>query len=491
MTRTRLCRKLRTSILVGVMLSLQAYVPANGITLREAVSVALDSNPEIGQAMENREAIEFELRQARGLYLPRIDLEAAAGPRWIDGGVGSGALGALDDTPSTREIGATVTWKLFDGFGREAEVERQASRVDGASLRVLERSEYVALSVSKEYLELLLQARIVAIAQENLDFHRGVSRRINQGVAGGTLTEADRKQAQERLKAAEARIIEARDQLTQAQSRFFKLVALPASHLRDYPSLTRALPGSLDAALGHARRQNPQIRFAEADIDAVYALVKAARSKYMPEIFLEGRARTGEDIDGVENRKSDAQARVVAKWNIFAGGIDKANEQEQIRRVSEARYKLHQIQREVDEATRTAWDKRQQQVELERTLREQARAGASVVDLYQEQFRAGKRTLLDVLSAQNTYINTLVLSEISHFAHVFATYRVLGAMGSFVTALGLTHPTASDAYARDVARVPETPPAETMRRYSPDRGPRFWHTEVRHSEDRAATETYK
>jgi hypothetical protein len=95
------------------------------------------------------------------------------------------------------------------------------------------------------------------------------------------------------------------------------------------------------------------------------------------------------------------------------------------------------------------------------------------------------------LSAQNTYINTLVLSEISHFAHVFATYRVLGAMGSFVTALGLTHPTASDAYARDVARVPETPPAETMRRYSPDRGPRFWHTEVRHSEDRAATEAYK
>lgn len=455
-------------VLLNVVVVGAVAEPARAITLKEAISVALDSNPEIGQAIENREAIEFELRQARGLYLPRVDLDASAGPRLLDS-PGRRALSIDDNTLSTREVGATVTWKLFDGFGRDAEVERQASRVDGASLRVLERSEYVALAVSKEYLELLLQSRIVAIAQENLAFHQGILGKISQGVSGGTLTQADRKQAQERLKAAEARIVEARDALAQAKSRFFKLVALPASVLKDYPSLAKSLPSSVDAALGDARRNNPQIRFAEADIDASYALVKGARSKYMPEVSLEGRARTGEDIEGVEHRTSDLQARVVAKWNVFNGGIDKANEQEQIRRVSEARLKLHQIQREVDEATRTAWDKRAKQVELERTLREQARAGASVVDLYQEQFRAGRRTLLDVLSAQNTYINTLVLSEIAHFAHVFATYRVLGAMGSFVNAMGLTHPAAADGYARAQARVPETPPAETMRRYSPDR----------------------
>ena len=52
---------------------------ANALTLKEAMAVTLESNPEIGQAVENREAIEFELRQARGLYLPSIDLEAGAG----------------------------------------------------------------------------------------------------------------------------------------------------------------------------------------------------------------------------------------------------------------------------------------------------------------------------------------------------------------------------------------------------------------------------
>src|SRR5690348_11454211 len=48
-------------------------VAAHAMSLREAVSIALISNPQIGQAIQNREAIEFELRQARGLYLPRVD----------------------------------------------------------------------------------------------------------------------------------------------------------------------------------------------------------------------------------------------------------------------------------------------------------------------------------------------------------------------------------------------------------------------------------
>ena len=38
---------------------------ASALTLKEAAAIALESNPEIGQAIENREAIEFELRQAR------------------------------------------------------------------------------------------------------------------------------------------------------------------------------------------------------------------------------------------------------------------------------------------------------------------------------------------------------------------------------------------------------------------------------------------
>ena len=90
------------ALLVGVAFS---PVNANALTLKEAMAVTLESNPEIGQANENREATEFELRQARGLYLPGIDLESG--------------------------VGLSVTPKLFDGGAR------RAARVDSASFRVL------------------------------------------------------------------------------------------------------------------------------------------------------------------------------------------------------------------------------------------------------------------------------------------------------------------------------------------------------------------
>ncbi|TIV62573.1 MAG: channel protein TolC, partial [Mesorhizobium sp.] len=66
---------------------------------------------------------------------------------------------------------------------------------------------------------------------------------------------------------------------------------------------------------------------------------------------------------------SDLQARVVLRWNLYRGVIDKANEQEQIRRTSEQRLALHQVLREIEEAVRTSWDRRFRQADLAKTLR--------------------------------------------------------------------------------------------------------------------------
>ena len=477
MGSTRGCGKQLVPRAILVMAMLLPAMPASAIKLEDAVSIALDSNPEIGQAIENRQAIEFELRQARGLYKPRLDVESHYGARQLDN-PSRRTQGIEHDTLRSREVGATVTWKLFDGFARDAEVERQASRVDGASYRVFERSEFIALAISKEYFEILLQGRILKIAEDNLDFHRRISSRISAGLSGGTYTTADAQQAEERVGAARARITEAKEDLEAARIRFFKLVAQPASGLSPYRSLAGAVPANLDTAIGLARTSNPRIKLAEADIDAAAALLKAARARYSPEVFLEGKARTGRDVDGVENRTTDYQGRVVARWNLYNGGIDKANEQEQIRRLSEERLKLHTIHREVEEALRVAWNSRMRRSELAQTYASQADAGRKVVAGYNEQFGAGKRTLLDVLSAQNTAVNAQVLLETARHSEAFAVYRILATTGALVHSLRVQLPAEAVAYARSHARVPAAPPAETMRRYSPDRTPAPWVTTI-------------
>ena len=436
---------------------------ANAIDLAEAVEVAVESNPEIGQAVQNREAIEFELRQARGLYLPSIDLESAGGVRRLDSPSRS-LLGFDDDLQTPVEGSLVLTQTLYNGGQRRAERDRQASRVDSASFRILERSEDIGLQVVREYLEYLLQNRIINQAAANLSFHKSIRNSISSAISAGTLTEADRQQVSERLFASEARLKEAQEALNVAENQFIRLVGKPIGRARLPGSVAHGMPKNLPEALGSGRKNNPRIKLAEADVDVADALVKAAEGRRLPEVFLETRGRAGRDIDGSDGRTTDLEARVVARWNIFRGGIDKANKQEQIRRASEQRLVLHQMHREVDQAIRAAWNRRIRQRSLSDTLKRQARENSNLVSSYRQQFSVGQRSLLDVLDAQNTNFNVNVLATSADFAALFADYQLLAASGRLLRTLSVTKPQQSKAYAREEFDVPPTPVVETQKR---------------------------
>ncbi|MDP2121089.1 MAG: TolC family protein, partial [Hoeflea sp.] len=123
----QMIRLLRLSCVFVFGVGVIATAPASALTLKEAVAEALRSNPEILSSAENREAVEFELRQARSLYLPSLDMEASAGGRKLDSG-GRRRLGTENDTLESADVGLTFTQTLFDGGARRAEVERQAAR---------------------------------------------------------------------------------------------------------------------------------------------------------------------------------------------------------------------------------------------------------------------------------------------------------------------------------------------------------------------------
>ena len=425
-----------------------AATPVSALSLKEAVGEALKSNPEILQSAQNREAVEFELRQARGLYLPTLDLVASAGGRKLDS-PGRRRLGEEDATLGAADVGLTFTQTLFDGGARRAEVERQAARVDGASFRVAERSEAIALAVTQEYFEILLQAEIVTIANKNASALSGIVSDISSGVSGGTLTSADRTQGRERLLSAQARLNEAEEDLAQAQIRFLRLVGVKLGSMKYPPSVSKALPSSVAEAVDIARRQSPRIAAARADVDAADALAKGAKAAYLPTISFEAKARVGQDIDGSEGRTSDLEAKVVARWNLYKGGRDQAVEQERIRRAGESRMENVVVHREVQESIQSAWDKRSKRAQQASLLQEQVSAAGSLMSAYRDQFRVGERSLLDVLSAQNTRFNTEVLAKTAQYAAVYADYQTLAAMGSLVRAFNLESSPQSEPYARE------------------------------------------
>lgn len=436
---------------------------AEAMTLREALQIAMESNPEIGQSIENREAIEFELRQARGLYLPSVDVEASTGVRHLEDS--SRRLASIENDPLyPSDVGLTITQKLFDGGGRRAELERQAARVDSASFRVLERSETIGLQIVREYFEYILQQQIVAEARKNVGVHQSILSDISSLISGGALTEADRQQASERLLAAKARLQEAEEAFDTVKISFNRLVGQPLTNPSMPKSVAGALPKTLETAIGIARTNNPRIKAADSDINVADSQVKAARSNMLPEVFAEGRVRSGNDIDGSTGNTWDAQGRIVAKWNLYRGGIDVANEQEQMRRASEQRLVFHQAHREVEEAVRISWERRGSQYDIARTLNQQAQMNVQLVESYREQLKVGQRSLLDVLGAQNSRFNVSVLAKTAQYAALFAEYRLLAATGQLLPTMKIKAPAQAEAYARNEFNVPDAPATEIYRR---------------------------
>src|SRR5260370_37797058 len=146
----------------------------------------------------------------------------------------------------------------------------------------------MGLSIAREYVQVMLQERVRRIAQDNIAFHRRTLGEIESGVKSGTLTDADKFQAQERLTSAIAKLKQEEEELSAAKIRFVTLVGKPLADMAPLPPVVAALPRTLDQAVGKAQVNNPTVAIAWADIDAADALIKAARAAYYPEVFAEG-----------------------------------------------------------------------------------------------------------------------------------------------------------------------------------------------------------
>src|SRR5437868_12838736 len=252
-----------TIIVPGAVLLCAA--PAWAVDLRTAVQAALNTNPDIRQAIHNKAATQYERKQAQGLYYPTVSTELSAGVRELKNpsrrriGLGNNTLYPLEGDLVVDEL-------LFDMGGREAEIRRQAARTDAAGARVEERSELGALNGSPAYIDYMLQQRLVAIAQDNAAFHEKLAGDLREGVAKGSISIADQQQAEERLQSARARVTEAREDLDTAGIEFRTLAGIPIDQVTMPPDLTQCMPATLEEAEQLAREHNPRVQESIADL---------------------------------------------------------------------------------------------------------------------------------------------------------------------------------------------------------------------------------
>ncbi|MCB9978209.1 MAG: TolC family outer membrane protein [Rhodospirillales bacterium] len=418
------------------------------MTLRDAVAVGVATNPEYGIVASSRRATDEELRQAQGLYLPSIDFRGDTGYEYSDdpGTRARGAATGGDDTENMwrYEAGITLTQMLFDGWDSQFENIRQKARVQSSAHRVREAAELVGLSVVESYLEVLRQRELLGISQQNITDHLNILAQIQDGVKAGRSTQADLEQARARLASSRSQESSIREALRAAESSYIKTVGDPPANLYPPVAPKKALAPNLEEEVKAAVTRSPTLDIYESDIRVAHAEFEGTQSTLYPQVDLQLNARTGHDLGGVEGRDTSASGLVVANWNLYRGGADVARAREFIHREQQAKENRDKAARALEDDVRRTWARMVSSRERAREFSDQTNANIEVVKAYRDQFNLDRRTLLDVLDAQNELFVSQSNLVNSRYLEMLAAYRIVALKGDLFPTLGIDYPRESD-----------------------------------------------
>ena len=412
-------------------------------TLRDAVALGIETNPQAGIVENDRRATDEELGQAKALYLPSIDVRADTGYEYTDD-VGTRSLGKDNEDMWRYEAGITLTQMLFDGWETRYEVERQRNRIQSASHRVRETVEFTGLDVVESYLEVLRQRELIRISRENVAEHITILEQIEDAATAGRSTQADVEQAKARLASARAQESNVRLQLRTAESTYIRHVGDVPKNLAMPMVPVDLLASNVEEEVKIAITTSPTLDIFESDIEVAESEWRGTGSTLYPQFDFQLNARQGNDLGGVDGRDTSASALVVMNWNIFRGGGDQHRVREFIYRHEEAKEARADAARGVEEDVRQTWARMISAGERSREFSAQAAANQQVVQAYMDQFNLDRRTLLDVLDAQNEWFVSRSNMINSRFLEVFAVYRLVTVKGRLLPTLEIAYPAETD-----------------------------------------------
>ena len=125
----------------------------------------------------------------------------------------------------------------------------------------------------------------------------------------------------------------------------------------------------------------------------------------------------------------------MLSYNLFKGGADVADVQKHLSTINQEVEIKRDLKRQVIESLDFSWNA-YEMIELQlKDLREYKEFAEITLDLNQDEYDLGRRTLLDLLSAQNDVINARTQIISAEYDYLFAKYRILDAMGLLVMAL--------------------------------------------------------
>jgi len=398
--------------------------------LQLLVRQALERHPEVLQSEAQSQAAYGLAKEARAQLGPAVVVGSSTGAQ-------RQSLRAGNISNGYQQLYAYVrlSLPLFDP-GLKAQLAQREQAAVGADWRWVGRREELMLDVLDAYVELQKATRLLAISQANLKMHREYLELVKTIVRQDLGRASDVSTAAARVALAEAVNINRLAQLEKSRLTFQSLVGVSAIDVR--PELPKIVPAqSLDQAYQLAMKNSPAIQVAQADLAVARYAVSAARAPYQPKVALDATLKHGSDWGGVKGTQSDVYLGVQAEWRLWSGGATQASDKAAVANEAASRFALDKVRDDLQKQVGVFWFDFMAGNEVTRSYAEYFENARASADATRQQFRVGRRSLIDVLNSENERFSAESNLVTAQLDLVRASYRLLGIQGQLPGVLGL------------------------------------------------------
>lgn len=403
---------------------------AQAATLKATIEKALTTNPEVLGAVANRQVTEKELDAAKGPRYPTLDLHLGSGREWSSSSSTDPADTYL--MLSRREVGVTLRQVVYDGGATSGDIARQAARLQSLDSRVFDVSDSLAQRIADVYLEVLKATELYNLALANVEAHQKYLEKMRDRVKAGVGARADLNLAEGREALANSTLTNREAGLADAKIRFRRLAGEMPVDLVQPDSVSKAIPALVELASEIAYANNASLKAARADVVAAREAESASRAHFGPVFSLDAGMTRNKNVDGIAGNNYDKTVMLVMNYNLFKGGYDRARTAELGARLTSAMESENNLHRTIEEEAGRAWVALNAAKSSLEYLKEHANRTAEVKESYQSQFDVGKRTMLDLMNAENELFLAKSSLVGGRYSVAQSEYRVLAVMGGIL-----------------------------------------------------------
>jgi len=412
---------------------------ACAMSLEESILSAMDSNPVVQERLKNFRETQQDLKIANSEWLPKLDLISTAGVAEA-GNVKS----VVDDVHYKYYTNSLkLTQNIFNGFSTTYKVEYQEARILAAAHHYVENANDIAFQTVGAYIDLIRSYKLLQIAKESLEINQKIYEDVQELYDAGLTTSSEVTKIQSSLALAHSNVMVQQNNTKDKHFRLKRLLGrdLSLASLK-LPQLNIAMPESMQRATMIAIQNNPSILVSNYNIKGAQALYHEGKSKFYPivnfevEQILNDSHRRDNGYEQVDDR---SRAYLSLTWNLYNGGADSAALQKQRSNINKEIEIQRDLKRQVIEGLELSWSAYDMIKGQLNHLYSYKDFSEQTLDNYIEEYELGRRTLLDLLSAQNDLTNAKTEITNAEFDRLYAQYRILDAMGLLVeTILGDT-----------------------------------------------------